>query len=209
VARPKAFDREQALEKAMHVFWTQGYEATSLDDLLAAMGIGRQSLYDTFGDKRTLFLAALERYQGLLDAFLRSCLGAAVPASTSASPTTSSPSRSPSMKTALRRLFEDVIAEPQEQKRRGCLLINTAVELAPHDPDAARLVADNQRATERLFARALEVAREEGELAAHVDVRAVARFLVAALQGLRVAAKADPNRGRLRDITKIALSVLD
>jgi TetR/AcrR family transcriptional repressor of nem operon len=192
MGRPKAFDRDQALEKAMHLFWTKGYEATSVDDLLGAMEIGRQSLYDTFGDKRALFLAALERYQGLLDDFLRSCLADTT-----------------SVKAALRRLFDDTIAEPHERKRRGCLMVNTAVELAPHDPEAARRVADSQRASERLFVRALELARDRGELAAETDVRPLARFLMTVLQGLRVAAKADPSPARLRDIADVALRALD
>jgi TetR/AcrR family transcriptional repressor of nem operon len=192
VARPKAFDREQALERAMNLFWTRGYEATSLTDLLAAMNIGRQSLYDTFGDKRALFLAALARYGELLDAFVRSCLDDA-----------------PSVKAALRRLFTQIVDEPRADKRRGCLLVNSAVELAPHDPAAARIVATSQLAMERLFRRALELARDRGELGGDRDLRALARYLVTTLQGLRVMAKADPSPRVLRDVMDVALGVLE
>ncbi len=191
VARPKAFDREQALLAAMQVFWVKGYEATSLEDLLAAMKIGRQSLYDTFGDKRALFMEALGRYRELTDAYLRGCLADA-----------------PTVKAAFRRLFMQVVDEPEAHQRRGCLLINSAVELAPHDPATAQIVVAYQRATERLFRRGLELARERGELAADRDVRALARYLVSAMQGLRVMAKADPNKAALRDVVGVALGVL-
>ena len=191
MARPKAFDREQALLAAMQIFWLKGYEATSLDDLLAAMKIGRQSLYDTFGDKRTLFMEALERYRELTDAYLRGCLADA-----------------PSVKAAFQRLFMQVVDEPEAHQRRGCLLINSAVELAPHDPETAQLVVAYQRASERLFRRGLELAQARGELPADRDPRALARFLVSALQGLRVMAKADPNKAALRDVVGVALGVL-
>lgn len=192
MARPKAFDRDQALSAAMQVFWVKGYEATSLEDLLAAMNIGRQSLYDTFGDKRALFMAALERYRELSDAYLHGCLAEA-----------------PTVKAGFRRLFMQVVEEPEAHQRRGCLLVNSAVELAPHDPATARLVVAYQRATERLFRRGLELAQARGEVAAGRDVRALARYLVSALQGLRVMAKADPNRAVLRDVVSVALAALD
>jgi TetR/AcrR family transcriptional repressor of nem operon len=192
VGRPKAFDHDQALSAAMQVFWVKGYEATSLDDLLDAMKIGRQSLYDTFGDKRALFMAALERYRALSDAYLRSCLDGA-----------------PTVKAAFQRLFMQVVDEPEAHQRRGCLLVNSAVELAPHDPATAQVVGDHQRATERLFRRGLEVAQKRGELAAERDVRALARYLVSALQGLRVTAKAAPNKAALRDVVNVTLDALD
>jgi TetR/AcrR family transcriptional repressor of nem operon len=192
VARPKEFDREEALSAAMQVFWTKGYEATSLDDLLGAMKIGRQSLYDTFGDKRALFMAALERYRALTDAYLRTCL-----------------SDAPTVKAAFQRLFMQVVDEPESHQRRGCLLVNSAVELAPHDPATAQVVGDYQRATERLFRRGLELAQKRGEVSAERDVRALARYLVSALQGLRVTAKADPNKAALRDVVNVALGALD
>jgi TetR/AcrR family transcriptional regulator, transcriptional repressor for nem operon len=191
VARPKAFDRTQVLLAAMQVFWVKGYEATSLEDLLAAMKIGRQSLYDTFGDKRALFIEALGQYRDLTDAYLRGCLADA-----------------PTVKAAFERLFMQVVDEPEADQRRGCLLINSAVELAPHDPATAQIVVAYQRATERLFRRGLELAQKRGELAADRDVRALARYLVSPMQGLRVMAKADPNKAALRDVVGIALGVL-
>lgn len=191
MARTKEFDREHALERAMQVFWRQGYEATSLADLLEAMGIARQSLYDTFGDKHALFLAALARYDERAIT-LRPCL-----ASTG------------SVRRAFRELFEGVIEESDQSKRRGCMGINSTVELARRDPAVAKFIAARQRGLEEQFFRLLERARQSGEIAASKDTRGLARFLVGALQGLRVAATADPNSAALRDIARISLQALD
>lgn len=190
--RTKEFNREEALDRAMHVFWDKGYEATSLGELLEAMGIARQSLYDTFGDKHALFLEALERYQTRRAEHMHSCLESA-----------------PSIPRAFRELFEGLVDESEREKRRGCMGVSATVELAPHDPELAKVIAARQRSLEALFFRALERARELGQIAPSKDTRALARFLVAALQGLRVAATADPTSPALRDMARIALQALE
>ena len=190
--RTKEFDRETALDRAMHVFWDKGYEAASLPDLLAAMGIARQSLYDTFGDKHALFLEALARYESVRGAELRSCLESA-----------------PSVRRAFRDIFLAIVDETFAEKRRGCLGVSAIVELAAHDADVAEAIAARQRSLEAVFFRALEQGRESGEIPPAKDTRALARFLVAALQGLRVSAAALPEPAALRDIAEITLRALD
>ncbi len=192
MARTKEFDREEALDRAMQVFWDKGYEATSLSELLEAMGIARQSLYDTFGDKHALFLEALERYETQRLDRMRSCLEVA-----------------PSVIRAFREVFEGIVDESEAAKRRGCMGVSAVVELAPNDPELAKRSAARQRSLEAIFFRALEQAREKGELAASKDTRALARFLVGALQGLRVSATADPKSTALRDIARISLQALE
>jgi TetR/AcrR family transcriptional repressor of nem operon len=189
--RTKEFDRDAALERAMQVFWGKGYAATSLDDLLKAMGIGRQSLYDTFGGKRELFDAALERYTDRSHE-TRRCLA------TSASP-----------KKAIREVFEAILREPEAQQKRGCLGIQTTLELAPNDPVIARRIAAAQRKVEDSFHAALERAKELGELPRGKDTRALARFLTGALQGLRVAAATEPRGAILRDIVRVTMQALE
>jgi TetR/AcrR family transcriptional repressor of nem operon len=192
MARTKEFDREQALDRAMHVFWDKGYEATSLADLLTAMGIARQSLYDTFGDKRALYLEALRRYEAGRGGAIRACFAQA-----------------PSVRRAFRELFDAMVDESAEQKRRGCLGVSTIVELSAHDPEIAALAAQTQRGLEKVFYDALERARASGEIPATKDARALARFFVGALQGLRVASTADPSAALARDIARVALEALD
>src|ERR1700676_2727693 len=118
MARPREFDRDAAVERAMSVFWRKGYEATSTEDLLCAMGIGRQSMYDTFGDKHRLYLEALKCYQAEYGAGMVERLGAA-----------SSPL------SAIRELLLAVASEPAEARARGCMQVNAITELAQCDAE--------------------------------------------------------------------------
>ena len=116
--RPKAFDPDAALQKAMHVFWERGYEATSVQDLVEGMGINRFSLYSTFGNKHQLFVTVLERYCATIGANLVGDL-----------------EHSAAGLTAIRQFFTRLVDFFASAKGwRGCLMTNTAVELAPHDP---------------------------------------------------------------------------
>lgn len=191
MARTKEFDRDAALERAMQVFWGKGYAATSMDDLLKAMKIGRQSLYDTFGGKRALFEAALERYMARSED-ARACLA-----------TTDTPTR------AIRDVFEQVCREPAALQRRGCLGIQTTLELAPTDAAMARRIATGQRKIEDAFHAAIERGQQLGDIPRHKDARALARFLTGALQGLRVAATSEPHGAILRDMVRITLQALE
>src|ERR1051325_10236665 len=125
MGRPREFDREKALDRAMQLFWCKGYEATSVQDLLNVMGINRGSFYDTFGDKRSLFLASIDRYNETFLAKLRAELNAPG-----------------SAKRAIVRTIEELASRAaSDAQRRGCLMTNSAVELAPHDAEAAARVA--------------------------------------------------------------------
>lgn len=192
VARTKEFEPDRALDSAMDLFWRQGYEATSVHDLLAEMGIGRGSMYDTFGDKRALFLAALDRFEetrvSRADGILASSASAVE---------------------GIRRLFETTIEGlVSYEPRRGCLLANTAVELAPHDEEVAARISRYVRRTEDAFERALARGRAAGEVPANKDPKALARFLVSTLHGVRVLARAGVDRAVLDDSVRTALEVL-
>jgi TetR/AcrR family transcriptional repressor of nem operon len=192
VARTKEFEPEKALTMAMDLFWRRGYEATSVHDLLEEMGIGRGSMYDTFGDKRALFLAALERYE-----------------ETRVSRADEILEGSASAVEGIRRLFETTIEGlVSYEPRRGCLLANTAVELAPHDEQIARRISCYVRRTEDAFERALVRGRATGEIPADKDPKALARFLVSTLHGVRVLARAGVDRAVLDDSVRTALEVL-
>lgn len=193
MARHKEFDREEVLEKAMQTFWRYGYEATSVRDLVESMGINRGSLYDTFGDKRSLFQAAIAHYD---ETVLKQAL-ARLEAPNAA-------------KQAIVEYFHDLIDRAvADSHRRGCLLTNSAVELCPHDPDTATRIATNLKRIESAFYKALVRAKEQGELTAKHDLNALASYLACNLQGLRVICKVNPDPEVLRDIAKVALSVLE
>lgn len=191
--RQKEFDREAALDRAMSAFWTKGYAATSVEDLVAHMGIQRGSLYATFGDKRSLFLSALDRYQRVVTRELFEALEAPG-----------------SGLEAIRRFFRLRVEGSLDRSRPpGCLVTNSAVELSRRDRGASAKVGGSLAGLEAAFLRALERARAQGELAAARDVRALARFLTSSAQGLSVMAKAFPERRVLEDVVAVVLTSIE
>ena len=193
MARHKEFDQDEALQKAMEVFWARGYEGTSIQDLVGRMGINRQSLYDTFGDKHALYLLALDRYCQVESRKAIELL-----------------ENSASVKKAVRQLFAGVVEGALcDKQRRGCFAGNAMSELAGRCKATAARTGSNVKAMEGAFYRALLRGKKEGELKTVREPRAVARFLYSSLQGLVLMSKATPDRRTLEDVVKITLSVLD
>ena len=193
MARQKEFDRDEVLHKAMEVFWTRGYEGASIQDLVKHMGINRQSMYDTFGDKHSLFLEALDRYREIQSRKLFEVL-----------------ERPGSMKRNLRQLFEEAVARSlSAEGRRGCFVGNSMSELAGRCKETATRTCNSVASAEKMFQKALQRGKEQGELRRVSDTRAVARFLYSNLQGLLLMAKATRDRKLLNDVVKVTLSVLD
>ena len=193
MARQKEFDRDEVLHRAMEVFWARGYQATSIQDLVKQMGINRQSIYDTFGDKHTLFLQALDRYREIESRKVFEQLD-----------------RPGSVKKNLRLLFEGVVEKAlSEEGRRGCFVGNSMSELAGRCKETATRTCTSVAVAEKMFQRALERGKEQGELTRVRDTRAVARFLYSNLQGLLLIAKATRDRKLLNDVVKVTLSLLD
>ena len=192
MARHKAFNREEALDKALHVFWCIGYEAASMQDLVEAMGINRQSLYDTFGDKRTLFLAALDRYVEQQGTQLQQML-----------------EQTPSAKEGLRRIFDSIVSAAMEGDRRGCLLVNTAVELPVHDEQTARSLCAKLAQAEDLLRDTVRRAQAAGEISRKHRPETLARFLMNNIRGMRAMAKAGDDPAGLRDVVDVVFAALE
>ncbi len=193
MARHKEFDRDAALHKAMEVFWSRGYAAASIQDLVGHMGINRQSLYDTFGDKHALYLQALDRYREIESRKLFEFLEKPGP-----------------VRKALRQFFAGVVEGSLcEGQRRGCFMGNAMSELAGRCKATAAKTCSNMAAMEGAFHRALLRGKKDGELKGVRDPRAVARFLFSSLQGLVLMAKATQDRKTLEDVVKVTLSVLN
>jgi len=193
MARPREFEVDDALERAMQVFWAKGYEATSLDDLCEAMGLGRSSLYAAFGDKHALYAKVLDRYEDA--AVIR--IGATI----SAAPTIKA-----GIGAFIGRIIDAIVAGPG---RRGCFIGNCAAELVRGDRGGAARVRRSLDRIEATFRAALESAQAKGELPASADVAALARFITAGIQGLRLVGKANPDRAVLEDIAAVMLQCLE
>jgi len=190
MARPREFDRNDVLEKAMQVFWTKGYERTSVRDLVAATGINRGSMYDTFGDKKALYLSSLEHY----------CSGEKRLA----------PARSngESGMNAIRRIFEAVAAAGPQARKRGCFISNTIAEFGSHGSAISQTARYGVERTEAAFAQLVSQAQVTGDIRRDHDPHVLARYLTSSLNGLRLMAKADKDRADLDGIVEVTLSTL-
>lgn len=191
--RPKEFNPDEAIEKAMQVFWHKGYEATSMEDLLTAMDLNRGSLYDTFGDKRTLFLKVMDRYCTTFVGPKFSLLDQPGPAL-------------PTLRRFVGDMIDGGLADPQ---RRGCLIANTVMELSPHEKEIASTLRQVLKLVEDTFFNVLARAKQQGELKEDKDPRALARFLATMMQGTIVMIKAGASADVVKQTAETALSIVE
>ncbi|MCX4822931.1 TetR/AcrR family transcriptional regulator [Streptomyces sp. NBC_01142] len=194
MARTKEFDPDAALQAALELFWRRGYEATSMADLVEHLGIGRASIYATFGNKHALYLKAMDRYAETCHPQLFDELSQPGPAL-------------PAVRAVVRRFATESTAD--EGRRNGCFVTNTAAELGPHDADAARRVEISWENIETLIHSALVRAQAQGELDKDREPRALARMLLVLMQGMRVVGKTSGDPGRVGDAAEQALTLLD
>ena len=193
MARPRAFDQERALDAATDCFWRDGFEATSIRELAAEMGLKAPSLYNAFGDKRSLFREVLRRYVE------RSTRARIVRVETSLPP-----------KQAVRAFLNEIVEHSLSDKdRRGCLLINSALEIAPHDPELGAEVVTYLGEIEAFFRRAIMAAQENGSVPADRNPADLARMLLGVTLGVRVLARSNPQRELLEGVVRPALSLLN
>ncbi len=191
--RPREFDIEDAVRDAMDVFWTRGYHATSLPDLLAGTGLSRGSLYKAFGDKKALFLKALDTYA---EAGLKE-LGETLAAPGSARH---------AIRTALGIYVPLSAGDPG---RRGCMVMATAAEMLPHDPEVGAQVQRTFRRIQALLADAVRRGQDAGEIPARQDAGDLARFLFCQIEGMRVLGKAGATRQDVAAVVDAAMHCLN
>lgn len=190
MARTREFDTEAALERAMEVFRARGYEAATTRELAAAMGIGAGSLYAAFGNKESLYVAALQLHREQAAALTERHLSA-----------TADPREIIGF-----LLRQACLRSAPAPIGPDCLLTTAAIERAGRDPRVDRLMRDATAALEESFVEMLRAARERGQLAPESDVVALARFLITTMQGLRVMARTDPDA--LESVVEVAVSCL-
>ncbi len=191
MARPREFDEATALEAAMNCFWAQGYELTSVRDLAEQMGITGASLYNAFGDKRSLYRQALHHYleQTVRDRVAR--LERLAPFA------------------AIRTFFDEIVERSvTDKQRRGCMLVNAALELAPYDPEFQKIVAEEMIFIEAFFRRCIEAGQKDGTISAIRPAAKLAKLLLSVLLGIRVLARTRPQRAVLEDAATGVLELL-
>ena len=190
--RPKSFDESAALDRAVELFWERGYEGTSIADLEERLGLGRQSIYNAFGDKHQLYLKALERYQDR--SAEQHLAGLTAPGAGLE---------------AIRRYFTTLVEGLTEPgPRKACLIANSILELAATDEDTRVRCASSRDAALRGFRRALRNAVEQLDLPKGFDVNGAALMLVTQMYGLSVMAKTGASRESLRGAAEAALANL-
>jgi TetR/AcrR family transcriptional repressor of nem operon len=192
MARLKAFDETRALDAAVDCFWLRGYEATSVRDLADAMGIGGTSLYNAYGDKRALFSRSLQRYAE------RSMRERIARLEASHRP-----------KEAIRAFLAEIIDRSlKDPDRKGCLLVNSALDVAPHDAEIGKVVGGYLDELRAFFRRNIEAARAAGQVPHTIDAEEVSGHLLGVLAGIRVLARTGARRKLLEAVARPALDLL-
>jgi TetR/AcrR family transcriptional repressor of nem operon len=193
MARPREFDETTVLDAAIQCFWMRGFEATSVRDLADKAGITGASLYNAFGGKRSLYRQALDRYvdRSFGDRVKRF--------------ETSLPPRQ-----AIGAFFEEIIERSlSDPQRKGCMLVNSAMEVAPHDPEFQKAIAGILTRVEAFFCRCVEAGQRDGTIATSQPAKDLARLLLGILVGIRVLARARSERALLEGLVRPIFALLD
>ncbi len=191
MARPREFDEGDVLNAAVLCFWKQGYEATSVRDLVARTGITAASLYNAFGDKRALYQKALDHYvEASVAERVRRCK--ALPP-----------------REAIEAFFADIIKRSlNDRERKGCMLVNAALDVGPHDPAFRKVVAEVLIGIEAFFLACVRAGQAGGTIGQSLPAETFAQNLLGVLMGIRVLARVRPERALLEGVVAPALALL-
>lgn len=192
MARPREFDESDVLDTAAQCFWARGYEGTSLRGLIESTGLTGASLYNAFGDKRALYQRTLDRYvEGSIADRIRRCQDL--------------PPRE-----AIGAFFEEIVKRSlDDPDRKGCMLVNAALEVAPHDPGFRDVVANVLVRIEQFFRRSVAAGQADGTIPTSQSAEDLARHLLGVLIGIGVLARVRPEKTLLEGVVRPALALLD
>lgn len=194
MARPKAFQKEEVLDRAVDLFWQRGFHATSISQLVDHLGINRASLYDTFGGKEELFQLAFEKYIEKNKKKISFLLG-----------------DHSSIKEAFRTLFYQALEEPsvEDSAPKGCFMVNSTAELLPEDEWLRKILELSRSELEVLFTHAIRTGQQTAEIPPTLDAEAVGSLLFTFYSGIQVMTKINGKPGTLRSAVDTALAILD
>ena len=191
MARPREFDEDVVLDAMVQCFWSRGYEATSIRDLIENTGLTGASLYNAFGDKKSLYQRALDHYvEGSIGDRIRRC------------------GKLPPLE-GIDAFFKEIVRRSlADQDRKGCMLVNASLETAPNDPAFRKAVAQGLFRIEAFFMAHIEKGQSEGSIGRSLSAPFLAQHLLAVLMGIRVLARVRPERALLEGAVASAMTLL-
>lgn len=193
MARSREFDEQKVLDTAKELFWEKGYHAVSTQDLIEAFGISRSSMYSAYKDKRSLFILALQHYRH-----------------TSAKAMTDAMKMEKPVKRKISELLDVILLDSiSDPKSKGCFMVNTAIELAPHDTEILTLIQENRADIIFALNEAIQTGIDKGELIGSKKPKALAVYFYNLINGLRVEAKVHKTKSEYKETIAIALRALD
>ena len=192
MARPREFDEGAVLDAAVLCFWNRGYQATSIEDLVEKTGITAASLYNAFGDKRAIYEKALDHYvEGSVADRIRRC-------------ETLAP------RDAIGAFFEEILKRSLgDRERKGCMLVNAALDMAPHDPGFRKIVTEVLAEIEAFFLACVKAGQADGTIMRSLPAETLSRHLLGVLMGIRVLARVRPEQALLEGVVAPSLALLD
>ena len=193
MARTKSFNETEVLEKALNLFWTKGYSATSIQDLVDHLGINRASIYDTWGDKRNLYLESLKLYRKGSSNWLLELVRSDKPAKQI-------------IHDFLDYVIEDSIADTEQ---KGCFLVNSTTELANQDQSINGLVQENRDTVIKVLTAIIDEGKQDGEITSGRASHELATYLFGVINGIRVMGQTQMEASALKNMADIAISSLD
>ncbi len=193
MARNREFNTEEVIQKAVQLFWNNGFNGVSTQELINEFGLSKSSMYGAFGDKKQLFIIALQQYRREVSKPLIDLLDNCIEVK----------------KTITDILNSQVLQILSDTNTKGCFIVNTSIELAPHDSDIAKIVKENRDEVESAFTRAIKKGKKNGEFSNNKNPEAISRFLLNAINGLNVDAKYFKDKRIFDDVIKTALTILD
>ena len=192
MARPREFDEAAVLDAAMQCFWARGFESTSVKDLIEKTGLTAASLYNAYGDKRAMFRTALDHY-------IETSIGARLQRSEALSP-----------REAIKTFFDDILRRSlRDREHKGCMIVNSALEVAPHDGEFRETIVETLKRLESFFLNCIKRGQADGTISSSQSASSLSQHFLAVLMGVRVLARVRPERPLLEGVISTALALLD
>ncbi|MCU0439903.1 MAG: TetR/AcrR family transcriptional regulator [Raineya sp.] len=189
--RNKEFNQDEVLDKAIQLFWEKGYNACSMQDVVDGLGLSRSSIYDTFTDKKNLFLQSLKKYQEDYTSIVINMLN-----------------NSSDIRKTLEDIFDNIVQDVEKCLLKGCFMTNSTIELAHTDEEISQIINGNKQQIELALEKALQKGQDSGQISQKNNPKVLSKYLYSNLAGLRVIAKNKPHPDEIREVINVIMQAL-